>query len=166
MNRKFDTNYILNDVYDNVDGVVRMRRFDSNYVWNAIYDPDLPGIRVKDVLGLVASSVTIDASQFDGLLNDTINDVQKLADFLDNLTFNITTINATLLSSNWTGLTQTITVSGVTSTNEISWDASTLADNILAGKANLFCSAQSVNTLTFQCSTTPVNDINIKVTIR
>ena len=86
MERTFDTNYILNDIYDNSDGTVRVRRFDSNYIWNVIYDPTLPGIRIKDILGLLASSVEIDATQFDGLLNDTITDVQKLADFLDNLT--------------------------------------------------------------------------------
>ena len=52
MERTFDTNYILNDIYVATDGIIRIRRFDSNYIWNAIYDPDLPGIRVGQILGM------------------------------------------------------------------------------------------------------------------
>ena len=76
-------------------------------------------------------------------------------------------INTTLLSgSSWSGNTQSIYVSGVTTTNEIYWDASTLSDSILCGGVNLFCSSQSTNSLTFQCSTTPSSNINLKINIR
>jgi hypothetical protein len=77
-------------------------------------------------------------------------------------------INITLLSgSSWsTGLTQSVYVSGVTSTNEVYWNAASLSDNILAGQANLFCLNQSANSLTFICSTIPVNNINLKINIR
>jgi len=72
----------------------------------------------------------------------------------------------TLLASGWTAGAQSVTVAGVTTTNEIWWDASTLADSILAGQANLFCSSQTTDSLTFQCSNTPSSDININVIIR
>lgn len=77
-------------------------------------------------------------------------------------------INITLLSgSSWsTGLTQSVYVSGVTTTNEIYWNASTLTDNILSGQANLFCSVQSTNSLTFICSTIPSSNISLKINIR
>ena len=49
---RIDTNLILNDVYDNMDGTIRLRRFDSNYIFNAIYDPDAPGLRVNKILDM------------------------------------------------------------------------------------------------------------------
>jgi len=77
----------------------------------------------------------------------------------------ITVVNFLLESASWSAKTQTINVRGVTTTNEIWWDASTLADSILAGQANIFCSAQGADSLTFVCNTTPSSDINIKVKI-
>lgn len=70
-----------------------------------------------------------------------------------------------ILSASWSGLSQSIYVSGVTSTNDIFWSPSTLPNNILAGRANLFCSNQSTNSLTFQCITTPISNIEIKIKI-
>lgn len=75
-------------------------------------------------------------------------------------------VDCVLTAIGWSGNTQTITVTGMTETTDGDWNASTLADNILAGQANVFCSAQGTDSLTFQCTTTPASDINIKVTIR
>jgi len=95
-----------------------------------------------------------------------VNSSGTAYEFVDAPTGSSTVIDCIISSSSWSGTTQSITATGVTVTNEVWWDASTLADNILAGKANLFCSAQGIDSLTFQCITVPTSDINIKVTIR
>lgn len=57
MNRTYDTNYILNDIYIHGDGTVRLRRFDNNFIFNAIYDPETGGLRVNKIVGMTANDL-------------------------------------------------------------------------------------------------------------
>ena len=74
------------------------------------------------------------------------------------------TIQITLTSAWWSSSTQTVTATGVTTTNSviISPDPSSMAD-YTAGV--VYCSAQWSNSLTFSCTTEPTNDITVNVLI-
>lgn len=87
-------------------------------------------------------------------------------EFVDISISELKIVTCTLTTIGWNSNTQILIIEGITESNEIYWDATTLDDNILAGQANIFCSAQGINSLTFVCTTTPTSDITIKVTIR
>lgn len=152
--------------------------------WTIVAEQFINGSKNRPVL--IQNSVGLTSVNSDGTLAGagTIGDVLKVVDVnlaprtiltgsllstnLDiiNNKLIVLTASTILTASSWSGTTSQISVTGVTTTNEIYWDASTLADNILAGQANLFCSEQNLNSLTFICSTIPASDINIKVTIK
>lgn len=75
-----------------------------------------------------------------------------------------TATTATLTSAGWSSNTQTVTVSGVTTTNNvlISASPSSTEDYVAAG---ILCTAQAANSLTFTCITVPSNDITVNVLI-
>lgn len=79
-------------------------------------------------------------------------------------TARLTKVNTTLtLSANgWSSNTQTISVAGITTTGVVlvSPIPTDQADYTSAG---IYCSAQSAGSLTFTCSTTPANDIDVVV---
>lgn len=73
-------------------------------------------------------------------------------------------ISATLLSSGWSGNVQTVTVDGVTASNNVV---------VAPAPANMqeymdcavYCSAQAANKLTFNCTSAPSADITVNVLI-
>ncbi len=73
-------------------------------------------------------------------------------------------ISATLLSSGWSSNAQTITVNGVTASNNVV---------VAPAPANMheymdcavYCSAQAANQLTFNCTSAPSADITVNVLI-
>lgn len=82
------------------------------------------------------------------------------ASWSDNLTKVNTTV--TLTAANWSGNSQTVSVTGVTATGVVfvNPDPTDQADYTSAG---IVCSAQGTGTLTFTCDTTPTNDIDVVV---
>ena len=69
-----------------------------------------------------------------------------------------------LTSSKWNDLSQTIEVSGVTEVNTIiSAPAPDSCDAYI--EAGIYCSSQSLGTLTFKCSYIPDEDLNVNILI-
>ena len=79
-------------------------------------------------------------------------------------TARLTKVNSTitLTAAGWSSNTQTVNVTGMTATGIVlvSPDPTDQADYTSAG---IICSAQAAGTLTFTCSTTPANDIDVVV---
>lgn len=76
----------------------------------------------------------------------------------------ISSTTATLAVNSWSSGTQTVNVTGVTSSNTVvvSPAPSSVSDYASAG---IYCSAQGSGTLTFTCSTTPTSAITVNVMI-
>ena len=76
----------------------------------------------------------------------------------------ITSTTATLTTNWWSSSTQTISVTGVTATNQVivAPDPSDLDDYAEKG---IYCSGQGSGTLTFTCDTTPTASITVNVLI-
>lgn len=70
----------------------------------------------------------------------------------------------TLLAANWSSNSQTINVSGVTSTNTVFVSPTPLSTADYAA-AGVLCVAQGNGTLTFQCDTTPSTDLTVSIVI-
>jgi hypothetical protein len=68
----------------------------------------------------------------------------------------------TLAAADWSDNAQTVSVTGITADGVVfvSPDPTDQADYTSAG---IYCSAQAAGTLTFTCSTTPANDIDVVV---
>ncbi len=95
--------------------------------------------------------------------SDTVN--YKLLDSDGTIpTARLTKVNSTitLTAAGWSNGSQTVNVTGMTATGVVlvSPDPTDQADYTSAG---IICSAQASGTLTFTCSTTPVNDIDVVV---
>lgn len=75
-----------------------------------------------------------------------------------------TTKTATLSASGWSNGTQTVTVSGVTSSNTI-LVAPTAASQEVWGKAGIVCTAQSAGKLTFTCKSVPSAAVTANIVI-
>lgn len=73
-------------------------------------------------------------------------------------------LTVTLAAANWVNDSQTVTATGVTATNTvIVAPYPTDAEDYAA--AGVLCVAQGAGTLTFSCTTTPVNDLQVNVVI-
>ena len=70
----------------------------------------------------------------------------------------------TLVVADWSSSTQTITVNGVTASNNILVSPAPASATDWAS-AGILCTAQSTDSLTFTCQTTPSNDITVNVAI-
>lgn len=79
-------------------------------------------------------------------------------------TARLTKVNSTitLTAAGWSSNTQTVTVSGVTSTSVVlvAPDPSDTADYVAAG---ILCTSQTTDSLTFTATTTPTNDIDVNI---
>ena len=75
-----------------------------------------------------------------------------------------TTITVTLASASWSNSSITVTATWVTATNTVivSPDPSDYSDYT---DAEIYCSAQGTDSLTFTCNSTPSNDIDVNVVI-
>lgn len=71
---------------------------------------------------------------------------------------------ATLSASGWSGGSQTVTVQGVTVSNTIIVGSAPENYNAYA-EANVRCTAQGSNSLTFQCDDTPSENLTVNVMI-
>lgn len=76
----------------------------------------------------------------------------------------ISSVTASLVVANWSSNSQTVTATGVTSScNVVVSPAPSSIDNYVA--AGIKCTAQSTNSLTFTCTTTPSSAISVNVLI-
>ena len=71
---------------------------------------------------------------------------------------------ATLSSSGWSNNSQTITVQGVTSSNIVIVSPAPASANEYT-EAQIQCTAQAANSLTFSCGTVPSDSISVNVVI-
>lgn len=138
-------------------------------------DGTIPEARLADTTSATAGQALVLDSNLnavwtdvDSLPNQTGNAGKFLKTDGTNATWeNITTSPATaptLVAANWSSNTQTITVQGVTATNTIIVSPiPTDAEDYAA--AGVLCVAQGSGTLTFSCTTTPVNDLQVNVVI-
>lgn len=70
--------------------------------------------------------------------------------------------SVTLSATNWSGLTQSVVVSGVTANSIII--VTPAPDSYEAyGEFGVYCSAQADDALTFKCSTVPYTDLIVNV---
>jgi hypothetical protein len=76
----------------------------------------------------------------------------------------VTSTTATLAVADWSSSTQTITVNGVTSSNVVIVSPQPLSSGDYA-TAGVLCTAQNTNSLTFTCTQTPSNAIDLSIVI-
>lgn len=74
-----------------------------------------------------------------------------------------TTKTATLTTT-WTSNQQTVTVSGVTSSNYIVVSPAPASYDAYC-EAGIYCSAQGANSLTFKCDTAPSSSLTVNIMI-
>lgn len=75
-----------------------------------------------------------------------------------------TSTTATLAVADWSSNTQTLTVNGVTSSNVVIVSPQPLSSGDYA-TAGVLCTAQNTNSLTFTCTQTPSNAIDLSIVI-
>ena len=75
-----------------------------------------------------------------------------------------TTSTTTLASTDWVSHAQTVTVSGVTASNTVIVAPAAASASDYAG-AEILCTAQAANSLTFTCVTDPTNNISVNIVI-
>lgn len=73
-------------------------------------------------------------------------------------------ISVTLAAANWSSSTQTVTATGVTASNTVVVSPASASASDYAS-AEILCTAQASDSLTFTCVTTPSNDITVNVLI-
>ena len=74
------------------------------------------------------------------------------------------TQTATLASTDWSSHSQTVTVTGVTATNTVIVAPAAASASDYAA-AEILCTAQGTNSLTFTCVTDPTNNISVNIVI-
>jgi len=77
----------------------------------------------------------------------------------------ISTQTVTLLAANWTANVQTLTVTGVTTTSTNFVSIESVVNGIKWANANIYATSQAANSITFECETTPTDNITFKISI-
>lgn len=75
-----------------------------------------------------------------------------------------TTATATLAAADWSELSQTVSVTGVTASNTIIVSANPASVDEYSERG-IICTAQGAGALTFTCKTVPANDVTVNVII-
>ena len=83
---------------------------------------------------------------------------------LDNRQEKHTAASATLTTSGWSGMTQTVSVSGVTANSTVVVTPAP-ASHTAYCESGVYCSAQANGTLTFKCTDTPSANLTVNVLI-
>lgn len=73
-------------------------------------------------------------------------------------------LSVSLLASNWSDMTQTVSVDGVTEDNSII-PVPAPENHTVYCEAGIYCSAQANETLTFTCAETPSVDLTVNILI-
>ena len=74
-------------------------------------------------------------------------------------------VTVTLASASWSGNIQTVTVAGVTATNNVVVSPSGRDSTEAWADGEVLCTSQGSDTLTFTCTTVPTADITVSVVI-
>ena len=130
----------------------------TEYVW-ALYDGNLQWIAFGPDISQF-SKVTANPTVPSGTVPTALSNIE-----IDSNYYSIyKAVTATLISTNWSSNTQTVTVNGVTSANNVivAPAPASISDYASSG---IYCSAQGANSLTFTCDTAPVNNITVNVLI-
>lgn len=76
-----------------------------------------------------------------------------------------TSVTVTLAAASWSNNTQTVSVTGVTATNNVVVSPSGRDSTEAWADGEVLCTAQGSNTLTFTCTTDPTANIAVSVVI-
>ena len=93
------------------------------------------------------------------------DDVRALNEELTNKANKSIPVTVTLASVSWSNNTQTVSVTGVTDTNNVVVSPSGRDSTTAWADGEVLCTSQGSNTLTFTCTTTPTADITVSVVI-
>lgn len=145
-----------------------------SYFWGKIKTYVTNAIKVTGVKGnsessyrtgnvnITASDVGAQPTLVSGTNIKTVNGNSLLGS--GNISTGPAALTVTLTANGWTSNSQTVTVTGVTTTNNVivSPDPSDMDDYSAAG---IKCTAQAANSLTFTCETAPEAAIDVNVLI-
>lgn len=118
------------------------------------------------ICGNVAGSLSPSANwnQLDPSKADYIRGREDLAQQLAGAQKKHKTVTAVLSSSGWKNSSQTVTAEGVSAANTLIVASS--PENYEAySKAGVYCAAQSVGNVTFQCKSLPAADLTANIMI-
>ena len=99
------------------------------------------------------------AGQIDSKIESQVNSM------IGNKANKSTSVTVTLASASWSGNTQTVSVTGVTDTNNVVVSPSGRDSTTAWADGEVLCTSQGSNTLTFTCTTVPTADITVSVVI-
>ena len=99
------------------------------------------------------------AGQIDSKIESQVNSM------IGNKANKSTSVTVTLASASWSGNTQTVSVTGVTDTNNVVVSPSGRDSTEAWADGEVLCTSQGSNTLTFTCTTVPTADITVSVVI-
>lgn len=172
-----DEEYIVSDITNRVVTVTKVEAGGSVDLSKVVNADVLPTASADNLGYVYLYTGTTDANYTHGYIYECVSDGQNPATYswaqvsvqpvptaeeIGAVTQTTTTI--TLASTDWSSHTQTKTVSGVTADNTvIVAPASASAADYAA--AEILCTAQGVNSLTFTCTTDPTNNISVNVVI-
>lgn len=98
-----------------------------------------------------------DAAVQGGIIGENEISIITDADTTESLT-------VTLVAANWVNDSQTVTATGVSATNNVFVSPAPASASDYSD-AGIICTAQGANSLTFECDTTPSNDITVNIAI-
>lgn len=93
------------------------------------------------------------------------DNVRVINEELPNKANKSTSVTVTLTAASWSDNTQTVSVTGVTATNNVVVSPSDRDSTTAWADGEVLCSGQGDGTLTFTCAETPTSDINVSVVI-
>ena len=93
------------------------------------------------------------------------DDVRVINEELQNKANKSTSVTVTLASASWSNNTQTVSVTGVTATNNVVVSPSGRDSTEAWADGEILCTSQGSNALTFTCTTVPTADITVSVVI-
>lgn len=99
------------------------------------------------------------AGQIDSKIESQVNSM------IGNKANKSTSVTVTLTAASWSGNTQTVSVTGVTDTNNVAVSPSGRDSTTAWADGEVLCTSQGSNTLTFTCTTVPTADITVSVVI-
>lgn len=89
----------------------------------------------------------------------------QVTEMIGNKADKSTSVTVTLASASWSNNAQTVTVAGVTDTNNVVVSPSGRDSTTAWADGEVLCTSQGSNTLTFTCTTVPTADITVSVVI-
>ena len=122
-----------------------------------------------DNRGTTSYTITVQIYTFKVRRSDTAINVYNIGStsifgYLNTMQELLSTQTVTLSSASWSSNTQTVSVTGVTSTSKVFVSPDPTSATAY-GNAGVLCTAQGSGTLTFTCATTPSSNLTVNVVI-